>query len=490
MTAKVLMVQGTSSDAGKTLITAGLCRLFVDEGFSVFPFKSQNMSSNSHVLPTGEEMSRAQVLQAEAARRQPDVRMNPVLLKPVEDSKSQVYVNGNFHKLLKAVDYYAYKAALKPIIKGIFVEVSNENNLVILEGAGSPAEINLNEHDFVNMGMAEMADSPIILVADIDRGGVFASIYGTIKLLKPAEQERIKGVIINKFRGDIRLLDDGLRMIEELTGVPVIGVIPYIDLALESEDSLALNHAATQFDTSKQIDIAILEFKHMKNFSDLNSLSIYEDVSIRYIKKLDQTGKPDILIIPDTQALESNLERLKEAGWVKVLKKLLEQGTRIISLGLGSQLLSREIIKVDQTSLEGLGLIETTTKLLENPHLQQIKGSDNHQNLTGLVAQVASMTYNDEVKAFIQDENVVDGITTHGGQLIGTSINGLFENLAWTRQYLNDIRIEKGLTPLEAPQQSYNDFKDTQYDKLAHHLSEHIDLKALKAIIQLELNLA
>src|SRR5699024_1802568 len=220
---KSIMIQGTASDVGKSLIVAGLCRIYSDRGVNVFPFKSQNMALNSYITATGDEMSRAQMVQSEAARRAPDIRMNPVLLKPLKGSRTSIIFNGKQLDTIPAREYYKEKWKLKAKIKQIYDEVASENELVIIEGAGSPAEINLNKDDFVNMGMAEIADSPVILVADIDRGGVFASIYGTIKLLSDEEQSRIKGIIINKFRGDISLLKDGLTMIEELVDVPVIG---------------------------------------------------------------------------------------------------------------------------------------------------------------------------------------------------------------------------------------------------------------------------
>ena len=236
---KSLMVQGTASDAGKSIIAAGLCRIFKQDGLEVVPFKSQNMALNSFITKKGDEMGRAQVVQAEAAGKEPDVRMNPVLLKPTSDRKSQVVFLGRVLRDMDAVEYHEYKQQLLPKIKEVYDELGAENDIIVIEGAGSPAEINLNDRDIVNMGMAKLVDAPVILVADIDKGGVFASIYGTIELMPPEDRKRIKGVIINKFRGDVALLQSGIDMIEELTQVPVIGVVPYAQLDIDSEDSVA-----------------------------------------------------------------------------------------------------------------------------------------------------------------------------------------------------------------------------------------------------------
>ena len=238
--AKGLMFQGTASDSGKSTIVAGFCRIYKEKGYKVFPFKSQNMALNSYITPDGKEMGRAQVFQAEAAGRIPDVRMNPILLKPSSEDGSQVIINGKVEGQMRAAQYYEYKQSLIPVLDKIYREIQQENDIILLEGAGSPAEINLKENDIVNMGMAKIADVPVILVADIDKGGVFASIYGTVMLLEAEERARIKGIIINKFRGDVTLLEPGIRQIEELVGIPVVGVVPYLDIDIDPEDSISL----------------------------------------------------------------------------------------------------------------------------------------------------------------------------------------------------------------------------------------------------------
>ena len=298
---KSLMVQGTASDAGKSIIAAGLCRIFKQDGLEVVPFKSQNMALNSFITKKGDEMGRAQVVQAEAAGKEPDVRMNPVLLKPTSDRKSQVVFLGRVLRDMDAVEYHEYKQQLLPKIKKVYEELGAENDIIVIEGAGSPAEINLNDRDIVNMGMAKLVDAPVILVADIDKGGVFASIYGTIELMPPEDRKRIKGVIINKFRGDVALLQSGIDMIEELTRVPVIGVVPYAQLDIDSEDSVALVQKSRRFDSRKSLDIAVVSLKRLSNFTDFHSLEIQPDVSVRYVQPGDAIGRPDLLILPGSK---------------------------------------------------------------------------------------------------------------------------------------------------------------------------------------------
>lgn len=482
MSANVIMIQGTNSDAGKTLVVAGLCRYFANKGLKVFPFKSQNMASNSYLLPTGEEMSRAQALQAEAAKRAADVRMNPILLKPVADARSQVYVTGVHTATLNAVEYYDYKPLLKSKIQAIFDQVAQENDLVIIEGAGSPAEINLNRNDFVNMGMAAMAKSPVILVADIDRGGVFAAIYGTIKLLDSVDRARIKGIIINKFRGDIRLLQDGLDQIETLTGVSVIGVIPYLDLQLESEDSLALHAANRYFDQQKDLDIAILELPHLKNFSDFNGLSIYQDVSVRYVDRVSDLGQPDLLIIPDTQNAIGSVECLSSKGWGPVIRSLVDRGGHILALGMGGHLLTESLVLSDGTMLPGLGILSGISQIF--PHIQVRENHLPTANLCGRWAQVGQYPYGPTLMPFIEGDNFIDGLRALEGRVVATGFIALFEQVDWTRAYLNALRKEKGLAPYPVPQETYSAFKDRQYDRLADRLAYHLDMAALSTIIK------
>ena len=306
---RFIMVQGTMSNAGKSLVVAGLCRVFMQDGYKVAPFKSQNMALNSYVTEEGLEMGRAQVMQAEAAGIKPGVLMNPILLKPTGDSTSQVIVGGRVRCNMTARDYFEYKKSLLPDIKRAVDELSKDYDIIVIEGAGSPAEINLKENDIVNMGMAELVDAPVLLVGDIDRGGVFAQLYGTIELLEEKEKQRIKGLIINKFRGDKTILDPGIEMIEKKGKIPVVGVLPYMDISLDDEDSLS-----SRLSEKKRglIDIAVIRLPHISNFTDFNVFDEYEGVSVRYVTMSKELGNPDLLVIPGSKSTIADMRWLSE----------------------------------------------------------------------------------------------------------------------------------------------------------------------------------
>ena len=296
--AKKIMVQGTMSNAGKSFLAAGLCRVFKQDGYRVAPFKAQNMALNSYVTREGLEMGRAQVVQAEAAGVEPKVAMNPILLKPNSQTGSQVIVNGEILGNYSAEEYFTRRRELMPVVEKALDELDREYDIVVIEGAGSPAEINLKENDLANMGIARMAQAPVLLVGDIDRGGVFASLYGTVKLLEPEEQSLIKGIVINKFRGDKALLEPGLAMLEELVEIPVVGVVPMADIDIEDEDSLAerLNRRERKAGT----DIAVIRLPHLSNFTDFDVLERLDGVSLRYVEEAGELGLPDAVIIPGT----------------------------------------------------------------------------------------------------------------------------------------------------------------------------------------------
>ena len=312
MSAKALMIQGTMSNSGKSFITAGLCRIFKQDGYKVAPFKSQNMALNSYITKDRLEIGRAQAMQAEAAGIEPTVDMNPILLKPTSHTGSQVIVNGEVWADMKAMDYYKNKKALIPEVMKAYNKLASEYDIIVIEGAGSPAEINLKDNDIVNMGMAKMAKAPVLLAADIDRGGVFASIYGTIKLLDADEQQMIKGTIINKFRGDVKILEPGLRQIETLTDIPVVGVIPMAHVDIDDEDSLSerLNMTAA----SGGVDIAVIRLPHISNFTDFSAFERMPNVSLRYVQKKEQLGMPDMIILPGTKNTMDDLTWLRESG--------------------------------------------------------------------------------------------------------------------------------------------------------------------------------
>ena len=310
--AKCIMVQGTMSGAGKSLLCAALCRIFAQDGYRVAPFKSQNMALNSFVTRDGLEMGRAQVVQAQAAGIEPDVRMNPILLKPSSDVGSQVIVNGEVRGQMSAAAYFKMKRALIPEILSAYNSLAETVDIIVIEGAGSPAEINLKADDIVNMGLARLVDAPVLLAGDIDRGGVFAQLYGTVALLEPEERARIKGLLINKFRGDVEILRPGLAMLEEKTQLPVLGVVPYLKVDIEDEDSLS-----TRLDAGKTVhplDAAILRLPHISNFTDFMPLEQHPLLGVRYVQNIRQLGTPDLIILPGTKNTVDDLLWLRQSG--------------------------------------------------------------------------------------------------------------------------------------------------------------------------------
>lgn len=317
--AKVIMVQGTMSNAGKSLIVAGLCRIFAQDGYRVVPFKSQNMALNSYITEDGLEMGRAQVMQAEAAGVKPSVLMNPILLKPTNDVGSQVIVKGEVLGNMRARDYFAYKKKLVPTICEAFSELEKQADIIVMEGAGSPAEINLKSDDIVNMGLAKLVDAPVLLVGDIDRGGVFAQLLGTLMLLEEDEKARVKGLIINKFRGDKTILDPGVEMLEERGGVKVAGVVPYMHLSIEDEDSLS-----GQLDNHDVgvIDLAVIRFPRISNFTDFNVFERLEGVSVRYVSSVQELGQPDMIFLPGSKNTMGDLCWMRQNGLETAVKKL------------------------------------------------------------------------------------------------------------------------------------------------------------------------
>ena len=345
LTALPVMVQGTMSSAGKSFLVAALCRIFKQDGFSVAPFKSQNMALNSFVTREGLEMGRAQVMQAEAAGVEPSVLMNPILLKPNSDTGSQVIVNGEVLGDMAAKEYFAFKKSLVPHIMKAYNQLASDHDIIVLEGAGSPAEINLKENDIVNMGMAQMAQSPVILVADIDRGGVFAQILGTIELLSSEERRRVRGFVINKFRGDKSILDSGIRMIEEKTGIPCLGTLPYMKINLDDEDSLSenLQKQAKFHDKKDEIQLAVVRLPHISNFTDFIPLQNLPSVNLYYASSAGEVGSPDCIILPGTKNTLGDLDWLKESGLAEVIQNEAKKGTPIVGICGGFQMLGEKL---------------------------------------------------------------------------------------------------------------------------------------------------
>ena len=363
--ARCIMVQGTMSGAGKSLLCAALCRIFAQDGYRVAPFKSQNMALNSFVTRDGLEMGRAQVVQAQAAGIEPDVRMNPILLKPSSDVGSQVIVNGEVRGQMPAAAYFKMKKSLLPDILAAYNSLAEDVDIIVIEGAGSPAEINLKADDIVNMGLARLVDAPVLLAGDIDRGGVFAQLYGTVALLEPDERARIKGLIINKFRGDVEILRPGLAMLEEKTHLPVLGVVPYLKVDIEDEDSLS-----ERLDTDKAVkplDLAIVRLPHISNFTDFMPLEQHPLLGVRYVQNARTLGTPDLILLPGTKNTIDDLLWLRQSGLEPALLKLAARGTPVFGVCGGYQMLGETLADPMGSesgrpqTLRGLGLLPTRT---------------------------------------------------------------------------------------------------------------------------------
>ena len=499
---KSLMFLGTASNVGKSTLSAGLCRILKQDGYRVVPFKSQNMALNSYITKDGLEMGRAQVTQAEACGIEPDVRMNPILLKPAGKNRCQVIVKGKVLDHVSASTYHGYKDELASMLKSIYGDLSSEYDVVILEGAGSCAEINLKDKDIANMGMAEIADAPVILVADIDRGGVFASIAGTMLLLEEKERARVKGVIINKFRGTVELLQSGIDMLEDIIKVPVLGVVPYSDLNIEDEDSVT-DRFNKQF-RQNDINIEIIRTPYMSNFTDAHMLEIQEDVSIRYVEKGQSLSNPDMVIIPGSKNTIEDLIYIRESGLEKQIKDLERQGKLIFGICGGYQLLGKKIYDPDGVEgsikeIDGLGLLEIETIFEKEKVTTQVEAVIN-ENLGGYlnllgnksvrgyeihmgISKGINKPLNTIVKKLNEETSYVEGCVNEKGNVVGTYLHGIFDDVEFTRSLLNSVREKKGLEGVESSINSFEEFKNKEYDKLADILRKCLDIDKIYEII-------
>lgn len=498
MRAKSIMVVGTMSSAGKSVVTAGLCRMFHQDGYRVAPFKSQNMALNSYITKDGLEMGRAQVMQAEAAGIAPDIRMNPILLKPTSEAGSQVIVNGKVYDNLRAKEYYQRKQELIPEIRTAYESLAEEYDIIVLEGAGSPAEINLRDVDIVNMGMAAISDSPVIVVGDIDRGGVFASLYGTIALLRPEERCRIQGIIINKFRGDISILESGLTMLEELTGVPVLGVLPYLPLHLEEEDSLA-EQLSVQTADGTGLDIAVIRLPRIANFTDFAALSGIEGVSVRYVTRRAELGTPDLLILPGTKNTLSDLRWLRESGLEAAILKLHEKGCLLFGICGGFQMLGKQVSDPEQTegggSLRGLGLLDMETIFQPQKHQQQVQGTIAEPSgvfaplagsaITGYEIHMGRSIAGSHAMPFTRRaDGTLNGYCNEAGTVYGTYLHGFFDTAETTAALLQLLRKRTGQAEALPLVRDFQQEKERQYNQLADAIREHLDTKKIYQILE------
>lgn len=494
---KSLMIQGTASSVGKSLICTALCRILDQDGYNVNPFKSQNMSLNSYITPEGHEMGRAQVMQAEACRKVPGACMNPILLKPTSDRKSQVIIEGRVYADMDAVEYFDFKPRLKERISEIYQKLEDSSDIVVIEGAGSPAEINLNGEDFVNMGMAKIAKSPVLLVGDIDRGGVFASLAGTMLLLSDEERKLVKGVIINKFRGSLEILKPGLKMLEDIIKVPVLGVIPYFTMNIEDEDSVSewLRYGAGN---DKELDIAVVRLPYMSNHTDFNALRLQEDVSLRFAEIDRELGKPDVIILPGSKNTIHDMQALNKTGMSERILKCHSNGSVVFGICGGYQMLGKEILDLvgaesDNKYSSGLGLLDTVTEFRKNKLTTLSKGKDNLfcTEIRGYEIHMGETLAASKGKPFITIEerggkgvSGQDGMMNEDGTVFGTYIHGIFDSSRFTRSFLNLVRERKGLAPLSSSAPDYWDYKEGQYDKLAEIVRNNLDMDKLYEILE------
>ncbi|WP_294377788.1 cobyric acid synthase [uncultured Clostridium sp.] len=479
--AKTIMIQGTASNAGKSLIAAGLCRIFKQDGYKVVPFKSQNMALNSFITKDGFEMGRAQVMQSEAAGVEPDVRMNPILLKPTSDTGSQVIVNGKVVGDMSAKDYFAQKKRLIPDIMRAFNGLSEENDIIVIEGAGSPAEINLNEDDIVNMGMAKLADAPVFIVGDIDRGGVFASLAGTMLFLKEEEKKRVKGTIINKFRGDKSILEPGLKMLEDAIHVPVAGVIPYIDVDVDDEDSLTERFNIRE--KNALVDIAVIRLPRISNFTDFNPLEYINGVSLRYVGSVKELKNPDLIIIPGTKNTISDLIWLRECGLEAAIMKHVSKGKPVIGICGGYQMLGlslRDPHNVENGGeISGLGLLSCDTVFEEEKITVRVEGK--LETVSGIFSSLSGLEfegYEIHMGDTTNNKNIVNK-----GNVYGTYIHGIFDRDSVSRAVIEAILKNKGLEIENFKTFDIKEYKQTQYDILADEIRKSVDMEYIYKVM-------
>ncbi len=522
--AKVIMIQGTMSNAGKSLLVAGLCRIFSQDGYRVAPFKSQNMALNSFITEEGLEMGRAQVMQAEAAGIKPMVCMNPILLKPTSHTGSQVIVNGEVLGNMSAREYFAYKKQLIPEIKKAFRKLEEEADIIVIEGAGSPAEINLRENDIVNMGMAGMVDAPVLLVGDIDRGGVFAQLLGTLMLLPEEEKERVKGLIINKFRGDKTILDPGIEMLEERGQVPVTGVVPYMELSLEDEDSLterfekrgsAAGSGKSAESEAAVIDLAVIRYPRISNFTDFNAFEQIPGVCLRYVTSVQELGHPDMVFLPGSKNTMGDLKWIRQNGLEAAVKKLAQEipvfgvcgGFQMLGMEIsdpdgveeggrlrGMELLPVEtVLKREKTRCQAEGTIRPVGGLLSGISGCEYLGYEIHMGCTEPVRCKVSVacTESETVAVAVavpedtEDMPVVIHEPVNGYEdVYGSYIHGLFDKGAVSSAIVTALAEKKGIRLENGSPEDYQTFKEKQYDRLADTLRSYLNMEEIYGMLR------
>ena len=485
--AKNIMIQGTMSNAGKSLLCAGLCRIFRQDGYRVAPFKSQNMALNSFITQTGGEMGRAQVVQAEAAGIVPDTRMNPILLKPTTDVGSQVIVGGQVQGNMQAMEYYRRKQEYIPAVIEAYNSLAAEYDIIVIEGAGSPAEINLKQKDIVNMGFAGMVDAPVLLVGDIDRGGVFAQLYGTISLLEQEERARIKGTVVNKFRGDRAILEPGLKTLEELCGIPVVGVVPYTHVDIDDEDSLT-----ERFDKSterKLIDIAVIRLPRISNFTDFSPFERYGNVSLRYVDSVGDLQQPDMIILPGPKSTIADLKWLRQCGLEAAVYKAADSGTLVFGVCGGYQMLGRSVSDPEQveaagiTQILGMGLLDMDTIFLGEKVQTQITGI--FAGINGMLSELNGKSYCGYEIHMGRSEETMPALVGKGN-VYGSYIHGIFDAPGISDTILKAICSRKGINFDALETFDIGEYKNRQYDLLADAVRSGLNMEFIYRVLNRE----
>ncbi|WP_440874547.1 cobyric acid synthase [Thalassotalea sp. PLHSN55] len=503
---KTLMVQGTTSDAGKSTLVAGLCRVFVNLGYKVAPFKPQNMALNSAVTSDGGEIGRAQALQAIAAKTPLRVDFNPILLKPNSDTGAQVIVHGKAISNMEADSYHDYKKVAMDAVLTSHQRLANDFNVLMVEGAGSPAEINLRANDIANMGYAEAVDCPVILVADIDKGGVFAHLVGTLALLSESEQARVKGFVINRFRGDIKLLESGLDWLEEKTGKPVLGVLPYLhDLALDAEDAIAIDNKLTTESDARIINIAVPLLPHISNHTDFDALRLHQHINLTYVRVGERIPDCDLIILPGSKNVIEDLAFVKAQGWQEQIQRHLRYGGKVLGICGGYQMLGNKIfdpLGIESSStqakvgVDGLGFLDITTvlsadKTLTKAHATmtvagkscQVKGYEIHCGRSSGAALASPLLSELQLSvdtACDADNLTTDGVVSQDGQIIGTYLHGLFDSREATELILHWVDKDNGITE----HIDLDEHREIQLERLASVCQQYLDIEKITEVIQ------
>jgi adenosylcobyric acid synthase len=507
MTAKTIMIQGTASSVGKSIITTALCRLFSRQGLSVAPFKAQNMALNAFVTPDGGEIGRAQAVQAAAARVTPTVDMNPILLKPEGDSRSQVVVLGKPIGSFGAVDYQTQKPELHRTVHDALDRLRNLHDVVVIEGAGSPAEVNLKERDLVNMFVAEAANAPVILVGDIDRGGVFAAFVGTLELLEPHERARVAALLINKFRGDVRLLDSGLQFLEDRTKCPVLGVVPHVrGLAIADEDSIALeDRRGRRRARPDEVEIAVVSLPRISNYDDFQPLEHEAGVVVRFVEAVREIEGADLVVLPGTKSTIPDLGWLREQGFAAALLARARRGEPILGVCGGCQILGQAIedpegIESEVRSAEGLGLLPLTTRFGREKRTAQVEarsvtasflGDPSHAPIAGYQIHMGRVSHTGGAATLFAidrrkegDGDEADGTVSADGAVVGTMIHGLFDNASVRDTLLGALRRRRGIV---APERAADGAESAppldEYDRLADIVEKNVNMGLLQRLL-------